>query len=304
MVNILYVSRDESQWVFRGPHYFQKELARVARVHFARRSGSIKKILRKTPFRPDLIVLHMQPMSQALVISGLDAVKIPKAIYIEDVHYRPKELVNFVVANGIQAVFCPYREHFHRYLGEIAERFHWLPHSVDPSIFRDYQLPKEIDLLLMGQVVPMYYPVRQAMLERFRHRQGFVYHGHPGYVDVADEDPRFYVGVRYAQEINRAKIFVTCGSKWNLPLAKYFEAPACMSCLLAPGGTDLSELGFQDGETFVECTQDNFEEKARELLDDPGALVRITRQGYEMVMDRHTTSTRVRQFLATIERYL
>ena len=204
----------------------------------------------------------------------------------------PKDLVAFVQANDIRVVFCPYREHFHRYLGAIADRFHWLPHCVDPDVFRDYGLPKEIDLLLMGQIVTMYYPVRKAMLDRFQGKHGFVHHGHPGYTDIPDDDPRFFVGRRYAQVINRARIFLTCGSKWQLPLAKYFEGAASMSCVLAPGGADFPDLGFEDGETFVECTLDDFERRAVELLQDPGLLARITRQGHEMVMDRHTTSIR------------
>lgn len=304
MVKILYISRDESKWVFRGPHYFQQELARVAQVHFARRSGSIEEILNETPFHPDVIILHMQPLNEAPMITGLEAVTIPKAMYVEDVHYRSKDLVEFAKGNDIQAVFCPYREHFHRYLGELADRFRWLPHCVNPDVFYDYGLPKEIDLLLMGQIVTMYYPVRKAMLERFRGRPGFVHHGHPGYVDISDDDPRFFVGRRYAREINRAKLFLTCGSKWSLPLAKYFEGAACMSCLLAPGGADFADLGFEDRKTFVECNQDDFEEKAIELLGDSAARARIAGQAYEMVMDRHTTSTRVREFLAMIKEYL
>ncbi len=304
MVKILYIARDESKWVFRGPHYFQQALARVARVHFARQSGSIKEILAQTPFSPDIIVLHMQPLNEAPIVTDLDALSIPKAMYVEDVHYRSKDLVQFAISNDVQLVFCPYREHFHRYLAPIADRFRWLPHCVDPDVFRDYRLPKEIDLLMMGQIVPMYYPIRKAMLERFNGKPGFVHRGHPGYVNIPDDDPRFFVGARYAQEINRAKIFLTCGSKWHVPVAKYFEAPACGSCLLAPGGADFPDLGFEDGKTFVECTIDNFEQRAVETLNDPGTLKRITKQGHEMIMDRHTASVRAGEFLALIKECL
>lgn len=303
-LRLLYIARDESRWVFRGPHHFQQELARVAPVHFCRRAGPIEEILKEAPFRPDLIMLHMQPFNFAPVVTGLDTIEIPKAMYIEDVHYRPKDVAAFVQENGIRIVLCPYREHFHRFLAQIADRFVWLPHCVDPDVFRDYGQEKEIDLLLMGQIVPMYYPVRKAMLERFRDRPGFVWHGHPGYVDVADDDPRFLVGRRYAREINRAKLFLTCGSKWQLPLAKYFEGPACMSCVLAPGGADFPDLGFVDGETFAACTIEDFHERAEQLLQDLGTLAHITRRGHEMVMDRHTTAVRVREFLAALRERL
>lgn len=304
MINILYVSRDESKWVFRGPHYFQQELARKARVHFVRESGSIQEMLARTPFSPDLIMLHMQPLNDAPAVVGLEDISIPKAMYIEDVHYRSKDLVEFAKANDVRLVFCPYREHFHRYLGEIADRFRWLPHCINPEVFRDYGLAKEIDLLMMGQVVAMYYPVRTAMLERFRDHPGFVYHGHPGYVDVPDADPRFWVGERYAREINRTKVFLTCGSKWHLPVAKYFEALACKSCLLAPGGADFADLGFEDRVTYVDCDASDFEQKALELVKRPKFRERIAKQGHDMVMERHTASARVREFLAMVEEVL
>lgn len=303
-LRVLYIARDESRWVFRGPHYFQRQLARVARVHFRRRPGSIQEILQEAPFRPDLIMLHMQPFNAAPEVTGLGETEIPKAMYIEDVHYRPKDVAAFVRENGIRIVFCPYREHFHRYQSQIADCFVWLPHCVEPEVFRDWGQEKEIDLLLTGQIVTPYYPVRKAMLERFRDRPGFVWHGHPGYVDVADDDPRFLVGTRYAREINRAKLFLTCGSKWQLPLAKYFEGPACMSCVLGPGGADFADLGFVDGDTFAACTVDDFEQRARELLGDPASLARITRRGHEMVMDRHTTAVRVREFVDAIQKRL
>jgi len=304
MVKVLYISRDESKWVFRGPHYFQQELARTVPVHFARESGPISEILDRAPFTPDLIMLHMQPLNEAPVVTGLDEVAIPKAMYVEDVHYRSKDLVHFARANDVRLVFCPYREHFHRYLSDIADRFRWLPHCVNPDVFRDYGLVKDIDLLMMGQIVANYYPVRKAMLERFSGRPGFVYHGHPGYGNVPDDDPRFFVGERYAREINRAKIFLTCGSKWHVPVAKYFEALACRSCLVAPGGADFPDLGFYDGETYVECTLDNFEERATAMLASPKTRRRIARRGHDMVMERHTARVRVREFLAAVEEAL
>lgn len=304
MLKILYVTRDESTWVFRGPHHFRQELARVADVHFAHRSGSIKSLLSQAPFRPDLIMLHMQPLDASPAVEGLDQTTIPKAIYVEDVHYRSADIVRFVRSNDVRYVFCPYREHFHRYLSEIGDRFRWLPHCVAPAVFRDYGLRKEIDLLMMGQVVAMYYPMRKAALDRFKGKDGFVYHGHPGYVSVADDDPRFFVGARYAREINRAKMFITCGSKWHLPVAKYFEAPACKSCLIAPGGPDFADLGFVDGKTFVACTVDDFEEKVAAYLEDSAARKRVAAEGYEMVMRRHTCAKRVREFLSIVEEEL
>jgi len=298
---ILYIGRDESRWVFRGPHHFQQALAQVAAVHFHRSPGPLEEILAQAPFRPDLIMLHMQPLPAALNVQGPAETEIPVAMYIEDVHYRPAELRRFIEANRIRLVFCPYREHFGRFLAGLNARFRWLPHCVDPGIFYDDGREKDIDVLLMGQVVPQYYPFRQAAAKLLEGRPGFVRHGHPGYVDVPDDEGRFFVGERYARELNRAKLFITCGSKWRLPVAKYFEAPACGACLVAPGGPDLPSLGFVDGETFVACEPDQLETKLDLFLRDRKRREQIARRGHELVMERHTAAKRAGEFLRLIE---
>ncbi|MBH0231737.1 hypothetical protein H0267_16155 [Halobacillus sp. KCTC 3957] len=38
---------------------------------------------------------------------------------------------------------------------------------------------------------------------------------------------KLYVDKKYALELNRAKIFFTCGSVFQYPVLKFYEAPAC-----------------------------------------------------------------------------
>ena len=215
------------------------------------------------------IVLHMQPLTKALRSPAWTEIAIPKAMYMEDVHYRRKvasslrarqttSTSSFALTGSTSTTTCH----------EIADRFRWLPHSVNPS-FPRLRLPKEIDLLMMGQVVPMYYPVRQAMLERFRNRKGFRLPRSPRLCGHRRRRPPVLRRRTLRPRDQPLQDLSTCGSRWQVPLAKYFEAPACRSLLLAPGGPDLAALGFRDGETYVECTQDDFEEKALELLERP-----------------------------------
>ena len=52
---------------------------------------------------------------------------------------------------------------------------------------------------------------------------------HPGYNIPSVEDQV----VKYAKEINKAKITLTCSSKYKYALAKYSEIPLCNSLLIA-----------------------------------------------------------------------
>ncbi|MFJ8264799.1 glycosyltransferase [Peribacillus asahii] len=129
----------------------------------------------------------------------------------------------------------------------------WLPHFVNISIFKDYQYPKEIKWLLMG-MTSNHYPLRQIIKKHMINKKGFVYHRHPGYKNVNDQDSKIFVGRNYAKEINRAKMFFTDDSKFHYPFMKYYEVLACNTLLLAPANQELLDLGFKPGENFVEIT--------------------------------------------------
>ena len=73
---------------------------------------------------------------------------------------------------------------------------------------------------------------------------------------------------KYAQELNRAKIFFTCGSALRYPLLKFYEAPACRTLLLAEPNQDIFDLGFKDGTHFIACEVEDFYDKAKYYLQN------------------------------------
>ena len=69
----------------------------------------------------------------------------------------------------------------------------WFPHHVNTEVFKDYQLPKDIDLLLMGDVLPRLYPLRNRILQVMKDKPGFVYHEHPGCVTTQKKKERYFL---------------------------------------------------------------------------------------------------------------
>jgi len=143
----------------------------------------------------------------------------------------------------------------------------WLPHFVNPSIYKDYDLSKDIDWLIMGNIRKKSYPLRRKMIEVMSGRPGFVYHKHPGYRDIKeDEKDHLFIGENFSREINRSKIFLTCNLIYKYPIRKYYEVLASKTLLLAPQCVELIELGFIPGEHFIEINEDNFSQKAEYYL--------------------------------------
>lgn len=138
-----------------------------------------------------------------------------------------------------------------------------------------------------------------------RGRPGFVYHEHPGWRTYSEAERKTaYVGELYAREINRAKMFFTCGSIYDYPLLKYFEVPACNTLLLASSFSELIDLGFVPWVHFVPINEYDFEDMAEYYLNHDNERIMIAQQGYEMVRENHSTSLRARQFVNLVRAIL
>lgn len=237
------------------------------------------------------------------LITGLATLSIPYGVYLHDLHYQPKKRKYRLLKDNPKYIFTYYRDRFMEYFPEFSDRMIWFPHHVDTNIYKDYGEKKSIDFLLMGSIHPRIYPLRTMILETMRSTKGFVYHPHPGYRNFR-QDEKALVGERYAREINRAKIFFTCDSKFHYPLNKYFEVLACKTLLLAPTSSELEDLGFKPNQHFVSITKHDFQQKAKYYQQHDAIRERIAAAGYQMVRERHSTKRRAHQFLAIVKEIL
>ncbi|NLY80088.1 MAG: glycosyltransferase family 1 protein, partial [Lysinibacillus sp.] len=105
-------------------------------------------------------------------------------------------------------------------------------------------------------------------------------------------------------ELNRSKMFFTCGSSYKFPVLKFFEAPACKTLLLAEANPDILELGFKDGVNFVACDKTNFNEKAMYYLKNEKERMRITENGYKFIHANHTDDVRAKNFVNEIREFI
>ena len=299
-------------------------LEKYADVYYWHHNGHIKDILKTLNIEPDFIFHYDIAWYDIMApkIEGLADIDIHKGCFVIDLHWNPDERIQYFLENNIDLIFSATKYPFLRLFPQFKHKFRWLPWAINPAVMKDYGLEKEIDLLLMGLVyvdknahgrhqlpntIPLKgrYAFRDAVFSNLKNKPGFVYHPHPGH--LATKSDRLIVNKKYAKELNRAKIFFTCGGRYKtgrVAVLKFFEAPACKTLLLAEPNDDIVDLGFIDKENYVACTVDNFMEKAEYYLANDEERMRITENGYQFIHKHHTNDERAKYLLKEINAIL
>ncbi|MGE5450203.1 MAG: glycosyltransferase [Methanomassiliicoccales archaeon] len=297
---LLFITCDFQHYTERNTFYLTEELAKNFSLALWHWPGRINDILQQIPFKPDFILLNDMKETRCPDITGLAELIIPWGIIVHDLHYEVAERRKLMKQNRVRNIFSIYRDAFRQRFPEFASRMRWLPHFVNTELFKDYQLTKDHNWLMMGKIAS-YYPLRQKMYRTMKGKNGFVYYPHPGYRQISDDKEKgILVGERYAREIGRAKMFLTCDSIFHYPLIKYYEVLACKTLLLAPASRELRDLGFVPGIHFVAIDQSNFKRKAYYYLQHVKERQRIAEAGYRMVHNKHSAIIRANQLCKMI----
>ncbi|SFE16250.1 Glycosyl transferases group 1 [Lentibacillus persicus] len=305
MVHILLIAEDTSRHLNKNFFYLEKELTKRIHLTLWRKPGHIRHILKQLPRRPDFILL-LNDLDRKIhpMIKGLGHINIPTGLFINDVHRFTKLRKNFIEKNDINHLFTVVRDKFLMTYPEYEMKMEWFPHFVNPNLYKDYGLTKDINLLMMGAVNDNY-PLRQTIINAYQGDADFIYHSHPGYRHFSkEEENQHFIGKTYAKELNRSRIFFTSPSVLNYPVIKYFEVLACRSLLLAPAFKELKDLGFIPNFHFVPINEHNFKEKAAYYLAHETERQQIADQGYRFIHERHTVQQRTEQLIKRIEKIL
>lgn len=300
-LRLLFFTKDQSEQMEKSSHYLVEELKKQCNLTVWTDEGKIADVLKQLPHKPDFILLNdcFAPKLGPYV-TGLRDIRIPKGMIFHDISNYIPERKRFIAQENIDLIFVHYRDTFRKWYPRLNQRMIWLPHHANTEIFKDYELEKSINWLMMGALSHRLYPIRTIMMQRMKDKQGFVYHPHPGHRHENDIQPGSLIGRDYAMEINRAKMFLTCDSIFKYPVMKYFEVLACKTLLLAPSSNELTDLGFIDGKTFVSVERHTFLEAADYYLHHEKERVEIAEKGYRMVREKHSTQKRVSELLAKI----
>lgn len=301
-MKILVTTGDFDRYLAPNFHHLLQQLGQRAEVSVSFKSGNINDLMAETGTEPDYIFVNEYGETNSPEITGLDNCPVPFGVLLHDLHYNIPTRRQLLRQNKVEHIFTLYRDKFYEWYPEFWDKVHWLPHQVNPDIFHDYGQSKDIDCLFMGAVHPWVYPLRNLMLKKLKGAPGFVYHEHPGYRYFSEtEAGSHFIWDSYAREINRARLFITCNSRYGYPLAKYLEVLACNTLLLAPANREIEDLGLIPGIHFAAIDDSNFADKIKHYLAHPEEAQTIARQGHDLVHSLHTTQHRAAQLLNIIE---
>lgn len=236
--------------------------------------------------------------------------KVPKINMMNEMHSpegNKKAALEMLLSAGYDFIICHHKNEMEENVFDpIRDRMVHIPHHVNTSIFKDYNLNKNIDVLLCGSL----------KLEKYRLRRKFVkvidilkksninakIHQHPG-----GNHPDAYTNkylIEFAKKINSAKICLTCSSIHKCAYGKYSEIPACKS-LLAGDIPDerqdffrsfMLEINEKQNETEVASTIQN-------LLNDEQKLNYLTKIGFQKTQ-QYSMDNYAKLFMCNVKKYL
>lgn len=148
-------------------------------------------------------------------------------------------------------------------------KFANVPHCAEETVFKDYGLDEEVDLLLVGSIFHRsllgdHYPLRKRMIsimQKMVAKYKCAVHSHPGgELEAADQD---IYAIEFAKAVNSAKICLTCSGAPNSRFGKYVEIPMCATAIAA----DLPGEQQEDFKKFlIEVNMDMSDEEIIEKL--------------------------------------
>jgi len=302
MVHVLWIAEDTSKLITKNFYYLEQEMGKLVTLSRFQKSGHIDSIFRQLPKRPDFILV-LNDLGQRIspLVKGFQTTDVPVGLFVNDVHRFTKRRENDIRKFKIPYLFSAVRDPFLKTYPDFKHKMEWLPHFIQPEVYKDYGMKKDIPMLMMGAVNEVY-PLRKKIREYYADDKRFIHHPHPGYRNFSKtEEKQLLIGTNYAKELNRAKLFFTSPSVYDYPVLKYFEALACKTLLLAPTFKELEDLGFIPDYHFIAINEENFEKKAAYYLNNEFERNKITEQGYRFVHQTHTLQIRAKQLVQRIE---
>ena len=223
---------------------------------------------------------------------------------------KPKKYAKDLIGSTFQYCFAcfapPYsnpKDFFSFFNEEVRKEIQFIgyPRCVDKECFRDYNQPKQYDVISLGAMWH-FYPLRVKM---HRYLQGnhqklnikYKNYAHCG-VDFSHSS---FVRDEYAKAINSSKMLISCGSKYHVAMNKIFESMGCGTVYVGEKPWGAEELHLKDGQNYIDVNGDNFVEKIKYYLDHPSELILIADNAKATFEKYHHIDARAKDFVKLLE---
>lgn len=238
--------------------------------------------------KPDLVLFESKAVAarKPVIVGARGDTSVPKAMLIRSdaMCYSRRDLLDDVEMLDIDACFA-IDSLYAFYLEELRERLFYIPHSVDPTVFRNYGLPKSELIAFYGHFLPS----RPWKVETARVlKEAFTCTFHPhDTTRTSASSTRMAFGEAYARRLNQAEFVPVEGGFHNMVTRKFLEVPAVGATLVAPRFEMLEQFGFADMVNCVLGQPSELVEKIDHLLAHPAEHRGLTAAGQRLVRERH-----------------
>lgn len=251
---------------------------------------------------PDIVVAY-KPLDLKC-FSDIKPVKCTRYNEMWDI----KKTSNEIALSKMDLVVCHHLNDMSYYVKKFPNvKLVNISHCAEQTIYRDYGQEKTTDVLLTG-AIGHHYPFRARLRVIICNYLNKVVKckvlGHPGDPGLPFQNIPGLTGKGYAQEINRAKITLTCSSRYRYRLGKYTEIPMCASLLAA-------DLPNEDQDFFKQfmlvldpkCTDSEIASKIIEHVKDDAKRNAIIQKGLELNKE-YTQEKYAERFIKLVEDFL
>ena len=324
-LKILFLTVDRSMMVTKHWGWVQDELAKQHEVDFlyqpkhGLKAGALmNKVMRGEIKVEEKIKPHLDKTnkeydfiltdSSCVFVNGRwDEIDIPKAMIIQDLQYSDKKIENpwlqarWAEKQKWDIIFTRYILPFSKYHSALEKisKICWMPHCISFDMFKDYGKKKDIDVLMTGYHMDIFYPYRDKAYKILKDKKYFKEVIRPE--ETPKHTKKWPVGKDFSKLLNSSKINITGGSIFNYPILKYMEIASSKSLIFSNFFEELGMLGFEPDVNMVEMDFDNLESQVEWWLEHDNEREEIIENAYRIVKEKHTVQIRVNQIVKEME---
>lgn len=251
---------------------------------------------------PDMVIAY-----KPLELVDFHKTKTPKCLRYNEM-WDKKWTTKEIKQSGADFVVCHHENDMPHYMKLDASMVN-ISHCAEKAIYKDYGLEKEYDILLTG-AVSSHYPFRGRLRNlmknsRLKDLVRCKVLSHPGDPGLPYDQIKGAVLNRYAMELNKSKISLTCSSRYKYRLGKYVEIPMCKSLLAA-------DLPNEDQDFFKQfmlildpaMTDDQIIDTLIDHVRDDAKRMKKVEAGYRINHEEYTQEKYAERFVNAIEEFL
>ena len=262
-------------------------ICEFAQLEHGEPDGDLLAFLKESSFKPDLI---MHPAPSGFLPWGFAQAPFPTAYFHIDTFFGTRERTRLAMFFDYAFVFHPGFENGFRRAGH--PRVFLLPHAVDQRLFAGPDCERIYEVGWVGSMKQGFYESRRRIIPklaaRFRTNEWSRWHNR-------EEMARAYRSSKIVVNVNRD----------DHPLdasLRTFEAMAAGALLVTRVPTELTPLGFVEGEHFVGYRSENdIENLVASFLAREEDRCRIATAARQKVLKEHTYDHRAKALLEVIK---